>query len=88
VASSVLGTTRLVLGMLVAVACGTLAPTALWGQAAGGARPAAVPDLTPELAAVRESLERYRDPILAVHDGYFSTLACVEYPNGAWACTS
>ncbi|HUP18425.1 MAG TPA: hypothetical protein VM778_00570 [Gemmatimonadota bacterium] len=38
--------------------------------------------LTPELAAVREALDRYSDPIAAVHDGYFSTVGCIEYPEG------
>ncbi|MEO7474956.1 MAG: hypothetical protein ABIY46_06440 [Gemmatimonadales bacterium] len=34
----------------------------------------------PELDRVRAALEKYRDPIVAVHDGYFSTLACVDFP--------
>ena len=38
------------------------------------------PAAAPELGAVRSALEKYRDPIAAVHDGYFSTLGCVEYP--------
>jgi hypothetical protein len=36
--------------------------------------------LAPELAKVRSALDKYRDPVVAVHDGYFSTLGCVEYP--------
>lgn len=40
------------------------------------------PDLPPELAAVRTQLAKYKDPIAAVYDGYFSTLGCVEYPEG------
>jgi hypothetical protein len=36
--------------------------------------------LAPELAKVRAALDKYQDPIVAVHDGYFSTLGCVEYP--------
>jgi hypothetical protein len=32
------------------------------------------------LADVRAALEKYQDPVVAVHDGYFSTLGCVEYP--------
>jgi hypothetical protein len=49
-----------------------------------GAAPAAAqePVLPPELARVRVLLEKYRDPIVAVHDGYLSTVACVEYPKG------
>lgn len=37
--------------------------------------------LAPELQRVREVLEKYKDPVLAVHDGYFSTLGCVTYPK-------
>lgn len=37
--------------------------------------------LTPELEKVRSALDKYRDPVVAVHDGYFSTLGCVEYPT-------
>lgn len=35
----------------------------------------------PDLQAVRADLEKYQDPIVAVHDGYFSTVACVEFPK-------
>lgn len=38
--------------------------------------------LPPELQTVRGSLEKYNDPVVAVHDGYLSTVACVEYPKG------
>ena len=38
-------------------------------------------EMTPELKKVREALDKYRDPIAAVHDGYFSTVGCVEYPK-------
>jgi hypothetical protein len=38
--------------------------------------------LTPELAEARAALDKYRDPILAVHDGYLSSVACIEYPDG------
>ena len=37
--------------------------------------------MTPELQKVREALDKYQDPVMAVHDGYFSTLGCVEYPK-------
>ena len=42
-----------------------------------------LPALSPELEPVRAALEKYRDPVVAVHDGYFSTLGCVHYPDGA-----
>jgi hypothetical protein len=45
--------------------------------------PQAVPassSVSPNLEEVRAALEKYQDPILAVHDGYFSTLACIQFP--------
>jgi hypothetical protein len=39
--------------------------------------------LSPELEAARASLEKYKDPLAAVRDGYFSTLACIDFPKGA-----
>jgi hypothetical protein len=39
--------------------------------------------LSPELLATRAALEKYRDPIAAVRDGYFSTVACIDFPEGA-----
>jgi hypothetical protein len=47
--------------------------------------PAQAPMLTPELEKVRSALDKYRDPIVAVHDGYFSTLGCVEFPTAGGA---
>lgn len=41
----------------------------------------ALPALSPELAQLRASLEKYQDPYVAVRDGYFSTLACIDYPK-------
>src|SRR5262245_50206920 len=37
--------------------------------------------MTPELEKIRAALDKYQDPVVAVHDGYFSTLGCVEYPK-------
>ena len=37
------------------------------------------PKVQPELERIRAALEKYQDPVRAVHDGYFSTLACVAY---------
>lgn len=31
---------------------------------------------------MRSTLEKYQDPVVAVHDGYFSTVGCVEYADG------
>jgi hypothetical protein len=38
--------------------------------------------MSPELEKARAALDKYRDPVLAVHDGYFSTVGCIEYPEG------
>jgi hypothetical protein len=35
---------------------------------------------SPSLDEVRAALDKYQDPIVAIHDGYFSTLACVQFP--------
>ena len=43
---------------------------------------AAQPAISPELEKARAALDKYRDPVLAVHDGYFSTVGCIEYPEG------
>ncbi len=32
----------------------------------------------PDLSSVRAALKKYEDPYVAVHDGYFSTVGCVE----------
>jgi hypothetical protein len=46
------------------------------------AQHAAAPTLAPELERARAALHKYQDPIVAVHDGYLSTVACIDYPNG------
>ena len=48
-----------------------LAPRPLVGQAK--------PD-APDLSVVQAALDKYRDPIVAVHDGYLSTVGCIEFP--------
>lgn len=39
--------------------------------------------LSPELVRIRTALDKYRDPVVAVHDGYMSLLGCIEYPKGS-----
>lgn len=36
-----------------------------------------------DLQPLRDAMSKYKDPIAAVHDGYWSTLGCVIYPDGA-----
>ena len=43
------------------------------------AQQSARPALSPELAATRAALDKYADPMAAVRDGYFSTVACIEF---------
>lgn len=47
------------------------------------AQATAQPTLTPELTKVRAALDKYKDPVMAVHDGYMSLLGCIEYPQGS-----
>jgi hypothetical protein len=37
--------------------------------------------LSPELQRARDALDKYKDPVVAVHDGYWSTIGCVTYPK-------
>jgi hypothetical protein len=48
----------------------------------GGAAADDSPKLAPDLEAARATLGKYKDPIAAVHDGYFSTVGCVHYADG------
>ncbi len=41
------------------------------------------PKLSAELDRVRDQLAKYKDPVAAVRDGYFSTLGCVHFTDGA-----
>jgi hypothetical protein len=40
---------------------------------------AELPALPPNLTATRAALDKYADPMQAVRDGYFSTVACIEF---------
>jgi hypothetical protein len=56
---------------------------AVLAMSVGLANAGEMPALSPELEAVRASTEKYADPILAVRDGYLSTVACVGSASGA-----
>jgi hypothetical protein len=34
------------------------------------------------ISAVRKALDKYKDPVAAVRDGYYSTVGCVDFPAG------
>jgi hypothetical protein len=67
-----------VIPTLVALAEVLVATTTLHAQT----QQASQPTLPANLIATRAALDKYQDPIAAVHDGYFSTVGCVDYPNG------
>jgi len=56
----------------------SLAGVALGGHQAVAQQPSA----DAQLAQAKAALARYQDPIAAVHDGYFSTVGCMEFPTG------
>jgi hypothetical protein len=60
-----------------------LVPSVSQAQAKQAGAPAATPKLTPELMSARDGLAKYADPLVAVRDGFFSTVACVDFPHGA-----
>ena len=41
----------------------------------------ALPKLSPQLDSVRAGLNKYQDPMVAVADGYLSTVACIDFPK-------
>ena len=61
---------------------GLLVSVPLSGQAprTGSAAP-----LSPQLERIRTALDKYRDPVAALGDGYLSTLMCLEFPAVAEA---
>lgn len=66
--------------------CGVVAIAAIVLHApasanAQGKPPAAA--MTPELETTKAALAKYSDPLAAIKDGYFSTLACIDFPSGA-----
>ena len=73
-------TTRYLSCLLFAVAISlVVAPRASQGQAKMAAAPTA---MSPDLDAARTALSKYSDPFVAIRDGYFSTLACIDFPAG------
>ncbi|HUR95011.1 MAG TPA: hypothetical protein VMY76_10535 [Gemmatimonadales bacterium] len=69
-----------VLGLAGSTLVTGIAPSLAPAQAPADA--AAPANLSPELLKVRATLDKYRDPIVAVHDGYLSSVGCVEYTKG------
>jgi hypothetical protein len=65
---------------LPALLLALLAAPAASQQQAGAPESSSLP---PELLSARTALAKYSDPLVAVRDGYMSTVACVDFPNGA-----
>ena len=38
-----------------------------------------------DIENARTVLSKYQDPMIAVHDGYLSTVTCMDYPRGSHA---
>jgi len=73
-------TTRYLPRLLFAVGVSlVISPNASQGQAKMTASSAA---MSPDIDAARDALAKYKDPFVAVRDGYFSTLACMDFPTG------
>ncbi|MGE5748784.1 MAG: hypothetical protein ACM31F_02400 [Gemmatimonas sp.] len=64
--------------LLIVAALLSVSPGVTHAQGKSAAAP-----LSPELQAVKTALAKYSDPVAAVKDGYFSTLACIDFPKGA-----
>lgn len=65
----------------IAIAVGFALGVATVAGALAQAAKKASPKLSPELQAARDALEKYKDPVQAVQDGYWSTLGCVTFPK-------
>ena len=55
-------------------------PPALSAQAPTPAAPASA---KADLEAAKAALAKYSDPLVAIRDGFYSTLACIDFPTGA-----
>jgi hypothetical protein len=60
----------------------TVAGVLIAASGAAAEVPGDLPKVPPELEPVRETLAKYQNPVVAVREGYFSTLGCVQYPGG------
>ena len=69
-------TQHLFSGALIAFAVSVIATDA------GAQARQAGSEMTAELAAAKNALDKYRDPVMALHDGYLSTVGCMAYPKG------
>lgn len=66
--------------ILLKALAGALSFMALSGSSQAQATASA---MSPDVQAAKAALEKYADPFAAIKDGYFSTLACIDFPDGA-----
>ena len=66
--------------LLLALAVASAAPSPSAAQAKSAVSAGA---MSPDLSVARTALAKYDDPFAAVKDGYYSTLACIDFPTGA-----
>jgi len=71
--------------LLALIACTTVVTTTTHAQAAPkqAGHAVAAPALAPELVTAKAALEKYKDPIVAIRDGFLSTIGCIDFPKGA-----
>ena len=62
---------RTLCSLALVVAALGLGSIQAWAQATD-------PAMSPELSNVRKALEKYQDPVVALRDGYFSGVLCVQ----------
>jgi hypothetical protein len=65
--------------LLILVSLALLPAPRVQAQRAEWTTPSQLPK---SLAHIRAALDKYQDPVVAVRDGYFSTLGCIDYPAG------
>src|SRR3954471_20723315 len=67
----------------ILVAAFVLGVIVIGPEAGAQVKQAGAPKLNASLAKVRAGLDKYRDPMVAVRDGFLSTVSCMDFPNGA-----
>jgi hypothetical protein len=73
-------TRLLAVGLTALVALTSLGTAPLSAQAKQQGAPAAANSAA--INAVKAALDKYKDPIVAVREGYLSTIGCVDFPGG------
>ncbi len=75
-------TARPLAALAVAVAILTAAPSSPLVAQGAKQQGASSGGNAAAIAAVRASLDKYKDPVVAIRDGYLSTVGCIDFPGG------